>query len=139
MNTQRNERFGRLLSEGISSVARRQGRTLQEVETAIGEGLGYARATVDGWRRGTIPRTAEQVAYLARYCVTQGRMDHSWAASLLLQAAHPTPDTVLKELFPPGRGGGFMPAVRDNLPARYGAFLGRQADVAQVLAGIDSR
>ena len=62
----RNERFGALLSEGLSSVAKRHQKTLGAVDAEIVRELRLKAWTVHGWRRGYVPRQAEQIAFLAR-------------------------------------------------------------------------
>ena len=63
-----NRRFGELLSEGVISVAKKQRKTIAEVEQEIAEELGYAHHNVSRWRRGNVPREPEHVAFLIRYC-----------------------------------------------------------------------
>ena len=95
-----NERFGRLLTEGISSVAGRQKKTVQSVESEIAGELGFTSHNVERWRRGHVPSEPEHVAFLVRYCVTYGRVGRSLAESILTQARYPDREKLLKELFP---------------------------------------
>lgn len=134
-----NQRFGRLLSEGVSSVARGQGKTIAAVEREIAEKLGYSPHTVQRWKRGHLPKEPDQVEYLVRYCVTYGRVDREWARSILTQARHPKRAALLQELFPELPEQTQVPRVYQNLPPRYGDFLGREGDMARVLEGLASR
>ncbi len=95
-----NRRFGKLLSEGITSVARRQSRTIASVERELAESLGYSAHTVQRWRRGYTPRQLDQVVAQAGYCLSQGRLDRRWAQSLLHHAGHPEPEAVVARLDP---------------------------------------
>jgi DNA-binding Xre family transcriptional regulator len=95
-----NVRFGDLLSEGISSAARRQQKKIQGVEYEIGNALEVSVYSVQRWRRGYIPTKLEQVAFLVRYCVTHGRVDKSWASSILIQARYSDSQALLQQLFP---------------------------------------
>lgn len=96
----RNKRFKDFLDEGISSVARRQQKTLEAVEQEIAERTGYSQSTVQHWRRGHIPKENDHVEQLVRYCAQFGRVDRGWAQSLLAQARYPIPDSLLDGLFP---------------------------------------
>lgn len=101
---QQNPEFGKLLSEGIISVARRQGWTVDAVQRKITEALaaqGHVLfpSTVRNWRRGFIPKSPEQIAALIHYCADYGRVDRAWAESLLRQARYPHPGGLLQEAF----------------------------------------
>lgn len=134
-----NKRFGELLSEGIFSVAKRQGTTSAAVEKEIAAALGYTYHTVKYWRRGHVPGQEPRIIeFLVIYCVTRGRVGRDWAASILAQAGYPDPVALLRELFAERPLRTDLPHVRHNLPPRYGDFLGRQADLARVLKGLAS-
>ncbi len=96
----KNRTFGRLLDEGISSVARRQRKTMAIVEDELAAALGYSGHTVQHWRRGHIPTDLAHVAEVLRYCVRHGRVNRAWATSLLQQSAFPDANALLDELFP---------------------------------------
>lgn len=136
-----NKQFGNLLSEGIVSVARRQGKTVAAVEQHIADAkeIGCSFHNVQRWRRGYVPKEPDQIAYLVRYCVKYGRVDRAWAQSILTQARYPEREKLLQELFPEQPRRDTVPRVYQNLPARYGEFLGRQADMVRVLDGLASR
>ncbi len=134
-----NKRFGQLLSEGIVSVAKRQRKSVAAVEGEIAGKLGYTHHTVQRWRRGYMPREPEQVAFLVRYCVNNGRVGRDWAQGILTQARYPDRETLLQELFPERSGHTVVARVYQNLPPRYGDFLGREVDMARVLEGLASR
>ena len=79
-----NQRFGDLLTEGIISIAKRQRKTVAAVEREIAQALGFtSQHIVERWRRGYVPKEPEQVAFLVRSCFSRGRVDQSWASSLL--------------------------------------------------------
>jgi hypothetical protein len=91
-----NQRFGDLLTEGIVSIAKRQRKTVVAVELEIAQALGFAsQHIVERWRRGYIPKEPEQVSFLVRTCVSRGRVDHSWASSILTQARYYASATLL--------------------------------------------
>lgn len=135
-----NERFGRLLNEGISSVATRQEKTKAAIEREIGEQFAGTFHMVQRWQKGHVPKTSEQVAFLVRYCVKRGRVGRDWATSFLTQARYDDRETLLTELFPEAESGRTqVNRVYQNLPPRYGEFLGRVADINRLLEGLASR
>ena len=131
-------RFGRLLREGIVSVAKRQQKRIAAVEAEIAKVLGYSPHTVQRWRRGYVPKEPEQVAFLVRYCVANGRVDRAWAQSLLTQARYPELEALLQELFPASSRQTANSCVFHNLPTRWGHFLGRGPDLEAVLEALRS-
>lgn len=133
------ERFGKLLSEGIVNVSMRKDKTVRAVEQEIAQELGFASHTVERWRRGYIPKEPEHVAFLTQYCVSNGRVDRSWAESLLIQARYYDRETLLKQLFRNTPQRHELPAIYQNLPSRHGDFLGRSKDIERVLYGLASR
>lgn len=94
-----NLRFKQLLSEGITSVARRQGKNIAAVERDIALDLGYSHHNIQYWRRGNVPKNADHIEFLVRYCQRHGRVDRVWADSLLRQARYPSPGILLDDLF----------------------------------------
>jgi hypothetical protein len=133
------ERFGKLLSEGIVSASMRKDKTVRAVEQEIAQELGFALHTVERWRRGYIPKEPEHIAFLIQYCVNNGRVDRSWAESLLIQARYYDRETLLKRLFRISPQYNELPPVYQNLPPRHGDFLGRSKDIDSVLYGLASR
>lgn len=135
-----NKRFGELLSEGIVSVSRRHSKTIVAVEWEIAQVFGFAsHHIVERWRRGYIPKVPEQIAYLVRYCVTHGRVDRSWASSLLTQVHYHGSEILLQDLFSASAQRAPRPPVYQNLPPRYGDFLGRAEEMKRLLHGLTSR
>ena len=92
-------RFGQLLTEGISSVARRQRKSMSAVEDELAAVLGYSAHTVEYWRRGHLPTEVDHVAALVRFCAQKGRVNRQWAATILHQARYRDDDRLLRELF----------------------------------------
>jgi NB-ARC domain len=139
--TNPNKRFGSLLNDGITSIVHKQPNKTKkaEIEQRIGEEIGYAPTSVQRWQRGYVPPQIEVTTFLVRYCVTHGRMDRFWAASILAQAQYPNSELLLAELFPKHLEHEVMTRPCHNLPPRYGDFLGRQADQKRVLEGLASR
>jgi pentatricopeptide repeat protein len=119
-------RFGELLSEGISSVARRQMRTIEVIEEEIAQNLGYtSHHIVEHWRRGNLPGEETHIEYLATYCMRHGRVNEAWANELLQQAGL---TTSIRQLDHDIRH------VPNNLPTpAYTAFIGRKTEMARLL------
>ncbi len=135
------DRFGELLGEGIVSVAKRKGKKIAQIERVLAEELGFTYHTIQRWRRGYVPEELEQIAFLARYCMRNGRLDRTWANSFLTHADYPPREreALLVELFPSQPESAEPPHLYQNLPPRYGEFLGRQADMTRVTEGLLSR
>jgi hypothetical protein len=131
--------FGELLSEGIVSVSRRRSMTVKAVEDEIAENLSFARYTVERWRRGYVPREPEQIAFLVNYCVTHGRVDYTWAESLLIHACYFDRETLLKQIVRTIPQRPTPSVVRTNVPSRHGIFLGRASAMEDVLRMLASR
>lgn len=94
-----NPQFKRLLDEGIRSVAARQGKSLEGVETELAEKTEYSRATIHHWRRGHPPPNPKSLEQIVEYCVRYGRLNAVWTRNLLIQGGHPQPDRLLARLF----------------------------------------
>lgn len=129
--------FGRLLSEGLSTIARRHNKTMSGVEVDIGlhmdkAGFKLKSNTIAGWRRGYIPKKPEQIALLAQYCVSHGSVSLDWARKFLLQAHYPHYEPLLRNLFP-AQFKGSNPTTSPpyhNLPhPDYNNFIGRHEEL----------
>ena len=131
-----NTEFKQLIKEGIDSIANRQNKKVRAIEEEIGEALHVSYHTVQRWKRGHVPNDMERLEFLVDYCRRYGRVDRMWARRFLTQASHPAPETIVQRIFPQTDQAATMPdvpTVRDNLPPRYGEFIGREAEVARVL------
>ncbi len=85
-----NKQFGKLLSEGISSVAMRQDKTKAAVEEELAQLVKYSRPMLQKWRQGShLPGKAEIVWGMVEYCLRYGRVERRWAESLLTHAGYP--------------------------------------------------
>jgi hypothetical protein len=93
------KRFGELLSEGISSAAKRQQKSMAAIEQEMAEVVGYSRPMLQKWRQGRYLPEDEVVKELVHYCVTNGRVNRQWADSLLIQARYPDREQLLTEIF----------------------------------------
>lgn len=126
-----NLRFKQLLSEGITSVARRQGKNIAAVERDIALDLGYSHHNIQYWRRGNVPKNADHIEFLVRYCHRHGRVDRVWADSLLRQARYPSPSMLLDVLF---SGAVTMSPGRTKVFISYDRQVPRDERVARQVA-----
>ncbi|MEM7348908.1 MAG: NB-ARC domain-containing protein, partial [Chloroflexota bacterium] len=135
-----NVEFKQLLKEGIDSVANRQGKKVQAIEREIGEALHISHHTVQRWKRGFMPTDMERLEFVVEYCHQNGRVNKAWGQRFLTQARHPAPESIVERLFPDTEleGQRQMPQVHNNLPPRYGEFIGREAEVARVLEWVEN-
>ena len=133
------KQFGERLSEGIGNVALKQGVNKRETEQRIADEMGFSLHAVRRWEKGHVPTQAEQVAFLLRYCITQGRVGRDWAYSLLTHANYPHRNALLEDIFPDIKSDTLKSALRPfSLPARRGDFLGRRSELEWVLETLDS-
>lgn len=136
-----NAEFKQLLKEGIDSIANRQNKLVRTIEEEIGQALHVSHHTVQRWKRGYVPNEMERIEFVVKYCRKYGRVDQMWARRFLTQASHPAPEIVIERIFPKAADPANkrkLPGVRDNLPPRYGEFIGREAEVARVLEWIEN-
>lgn len=137
----KNQAFGQVLSEGIRSVKARQNRKIQDIEADIALALGYEASTVQRWRKGYVPANEQHVEFLARYIVKNGHGGRHWVDRFLLHARYYDRQKLLDELCPERLGllGMDDEQPAQNLPPRYGDFLGRQEEMIQIIEGLTSR
>ena len=95
----RNARFGQLLNEGITSIAKRHSRKKQGVEEELGERTGYSMHNVQHWQRGNAPEDGAIVEEIVRFCAANGRVDRQWAQSMLTATQYRDAGALLGELF----------------------------------------
>ena len=91
----KNERLGDFIREGLSSVAKKQGKTAQVIEVEIGQMLGLSEHTIQKYKQGNLPDPpdlAERIEAIAGYCLRHGRLSPDWAKALLKAAHHSNPD-----------------------------------------------
>ncbi len=128
------------MAEGLSSVARRQGKSKSAIESDIADALGYSVHTVVRWQRqsGNIPNEKEAIEYLVDYCLHNGRLDQTWANALLESAGYATPSA--RPTVP-------EPQVLHDIKAESGLrylpprsdLLGRQPELERIRLGLFSR
>jgi LuxR family glucitol operon transcriptional activator len=135
----RSKLFGDALTEGIRSVAARQGRKIGDVEQDIAEKLEYSHHTVQRWRKGHVP-TEDRIEFLAGNIIRNSNLGRPWLDRFLLHAHYYDRHRLLDELCPPPRP---TPTtgrqVYHNLPRRPAEFIGRQQEMKQTIQALKSR
>lgn len=134
-----NPRFGKLLTEAISSVARRKQVNMEIVEEdlaiEVSEREGLAKSlsfyTVQRWMRG-YPPDCHRMKVIVAYCVHHGRIPRDLAEGLLKYADCEDLLPILDHLFA-GRTASSLQRVYSNLPRRNPSFGGRENDMAELL------
>jgi tetratricopeptide (TPR) repeat protein len=134
-----NPLFGEVLTEGFRSVKAKQNRDIRAIQAEIATALGYTSATVERWRRGYVPTTDKQIEFLAHYFTRNGNLSRQWLDRLLTQARYYDRQRLLDELCPDILQLALPQGPSHNLPPRSGEFLGREQDMAHILAGVASR
>ena len=95
------QRFARLLTEGIHQISLRESKLIQIVQDELGHALGRANGSaLEYWRKGHIPRNATDIARLAQEFVKRGRVERDWLEQFLCSAAYPDSTNLVAELFP---------------------------------------
>lgn len=137
MTIQRNKLFGTLLSEGISSIARRQQKTISRVEDDIASQLGFSLHTVQRWKRGYVPVEPTHIAFLVQHCYESGRVDREWAQKLLNQANYLDKKSLLQQIYPVRDQvdiEGQPQSALHNLPRpEHTQFFGREAELTRLM------
>jgi tetratricopeptide (TPR) repeat protein len=137
--------FGKLLTEAISSVARRKRVNMEVVEEDLAFAISQNEKretpltfyTVQRWMRG-FPQDSRRMKVIVDYCVRQGHVPRDLAEGLLRQADCENLLPMLDELYG-RRAEATQVSIYSNLPPRSGEFLGRQQEMTQIIEGLTSR
>jgi tetratricopeptide (TPR) repeat protein len=136
----RNERFGRLLRAGISSIVNVEGKTAPIVEDELGSQIGVAAHTIQRYKTGYVPPETRSVQLLAEACVRRGHMNREWLQRFLQSAHFPAAEQLIEELYPNPEGRARPERAYHNLPApTYNQFVMRLQVFDAVLDGLRQR
>src|SRR5215813_9656532 len=95
------EHFGKLLTQGLKSIAALEKLDLTDLQNELGREIGVSVWTIYKWRDGTsIPNDDRTIALLARACVTRGHMDRQWLESFLNHTIYSNKQALIGELCP---------------------------------------
>jgi LuxR family glucitol operon transcriptional activator len=124
------EHFGKLLTQGLKSIAALEKVDLTEVQHELGKQIGASVWTIYKWRKGTsIPNDDRTIALLARACVQRGRMNNQWLSDLLRNTIYSNKQALIEELFPDRSA----TAITHNLPRRqHKKLIGRDRELAEI-------
>lgn len=124
------EYFGKLLTQGLKSIAALEKTEMTDLQHELGKEIGVSVWTIYKWRKGTsIPNDDRTIALLARMCIRRGRMDRQWLTDFLRNTIYSDKQALTEEFFPPDMG----TAVTHNLPRRqHTRLVGRNRELAEI-------
>jgi NB-ARC domain-containing protein len=124
------EHFGKLLTQGLKSIAALEKLDLTDLQNELGKEIGVSVWTLYKWRKGSsIPNDDRTIALLARVCVQRGRLDRQWLNDFLRTTIYSDKHTLTEDLFPNNTNF----SVRQNLPRRqHHRLLGRDRELAEI-------
>jgi hypothetical protein len=94
------QRFARLLTEGVHRIRLRTFKTTQLVQEELGRALGRnGGSVIEYWRKGHRPPKLSDIETLAQEFVSQGRVERDWLEEFLQSAHHPSPTELCDKLF----------------------------------------
>jgi tetratricopeptide (TPR) repeat protein len=94
------EYFGKLLTQGLKSIAALEKVDLTDLQNELGRDIGVSVWTIYKWRKGTsIPNDDRTIALLARACIGRGRMDKQWLSDFLRSTIYSNKQALIEELF----------------------------------------
>src|SRR5215207_2036796 len=93
------DHFGKLLTQGLKSIAALEKTDLTELQHELGKEIGVSVWTIYKWRKGTsIPNDDRTIALLTRACVERGRMDRKWLTGFLAPTIYSNKQALVEEL-----------------------------------------
>ena len=124
------EHFGKLLTQGLKSIAALEKTELTDLQQELGREIGVSVWTIYKWRKGTsIPNDDRTIALLARACIQRGRMDRRWIGEFLQNTIYSDKQALVQELFPDAAGA----SITHNLPRRqHKKLVGRDRELAEI-------
>lgn len=124
------EHFGKLLTQGLKSIAALEKIDLTELQYDLGKEIGVSVWTIYKWRKGTsIPNDDRTISLLARACIHRGRMDRQWLADFLRNTIHSNKQLLSEELFHDDSN----TVLTHNLPRRqHIKLIGRDKQLAEI-------
>src|SRR5258708_1675198 len=125
------DHFGRLLTQGLKSIAALEKLDLTELQNELGHEIGVSVWTIYKWRDGTsIPNDDRTIALLGRACVTRGHMDCQWLVNFLNHTIYSNKQALISELCPGDTG---PIVITHNLPrCQHARLIGREAELNEI-------
>lgn len=131
------EHFGKLLTQGLKSIAALEKAELTDLQHELGKEIGVSVWTIYKWRKGTsIPNDDRTIALLAKACIQRGRMDRQWLADFLLHTIYSNKQALIEQLFPVNS----TSSITQNLPRRqHKKLIGRDKELAAIRSFLSPR
>jgi LuxR family glucitol operon transcriptional activator len=128
--TMSTDHFGKLLTQGLRSVAALEKMELTDLQHDLGRDIGVSVWTIYKWRKGTsIPNDDRTLSMLAEVCVRRGRMDRQWLIDFLARTIYSNKQALIDQLCPENAA---IP-VTHNLPRRqHTKLIGRERELAEI-------
>jgi tetratricopeptide (TPR) repeat protein len=132
------EHFGKLLTQGLKSIAALEKIDLTDFQNEIGREIGVSVWTIYKWRDGTsIPNDDRTIALLARACVQRGRLDRQWLVSFLSHTIYSNKQALITELCP---GDQDNVLITHNLPrCQHSRLIGRERELNEIKTYLSTR
>src|SRR5258705_11124651 len=124
------EHFGKLLTQGLKSIAALEKLDLTDLQNELGKEIGVSVWTLYKWRKGSsIPNDDRTISLLARTCIQRGRLDRQWLTDFLRSTIYSDKHSLTEELFPNTT----TYVVHHNLPRRqHHRLIGRDRELAEI-------
>lgn len=131
------EQFGKLLTQGLKSIAALEKTDLSELQYELGREIGISVWTLYKWRKNTsIPSDDRTISILARACVQRGRMGRQWLSDFLNCTIYSNKNALLNDLFPEDTS----IVVTHNLPRRqHKKLIGRETELRDIQTFLSPR
>ncbi|NTW01864.1 MAG: hypothetical protein HGA19_11330 [Oscillochloris sp.] len=135
-----NKRFGKLIRGMINAVAAFDGKQAVIIEEEIGELLGLAFTTIQGYKQGRVPEGWHPIEVLAEFGVQRANLNRIWLRRLLESVRYYDIQRLLDRLTPTSGIVSPLPRMQDNLPApTYSHFIMRPEAYRHVVEGLNQR
>jgi hypothetical protein len=124
------DHFGKLLTQGLKSIAALEKTDLTELQHELGKEIGVSVWTIYKWRKGTsIPNDDRTIELLGRASVIRGRMDKQWLTDYLCSTVYSSKQDLSEELFSEKQN----IVITHNLPRRqHQKLVGRVCHVDNI-------
>lgn len=124
------DHFGKLLTQGLKSIAALEKSDLTELQHELGKEIGVSVWTIYKWRKGTsIPNDDRTIELLVRACVQRGRMDFQWLSDFLRNTIYSNKQALINDFF----SSQITNPVIHNLPrCQHKRLIGRDDELAEI-------
>ena len=118
------EKFARLLTEGVHRIRLREAKTIQAIQDELGYAVGReGGSSIEYWRKGHLPPDLATVEILAKEIIRRGRLGWDWLEQFLESARHPYPEQFSYELLPAMNTGQAEPVMAASKTVEANPFI----------------